>query len=99
MHFFLALRNEAPVGFLVGSLIPHYFNPALIVLSQVLWWVNPEARMSRAPAALLDAYQALGRERAHWIQFSRQEHTPIRDASLARRGFRLVERTYLEEVR
>lgn len=102
-HVFLVAEQHAdldarPVGFLCGTLAGHPFNPTIRVLSEVFWWVAPEHRGSRAGLLLLDAFLAEGRARADWIVFSLETKSPVREATLTRRGFARYETSYLLEV-
>jgi RimJ/RimL family protein N-acetyltransferase len=86
------------VGLIAGMLAPHFMNPAIITLGELLWWVPPEHRGGRVALRLLDAFVDIGREQAHWIAFTLEAKSPIEGRVLERRGFRLNERNYLMEV-
>lgn len=85
------------VGFMLGALLPHYLNPEVRVLVELLWWVDPAYRSTRASSLLLDAYLAYGREHADWVMVTERCTEPGRRA-FARRGLRSYERNYLLEV-
>lgn len=98
-HIFLvAERDLVPMGFVAGVVFPHLFNPEILVLQEVFWWVMKAYRGSRAALMLLDAFIAWGRESVDWIFFSMQPNTPAGDRVLLKRGFKLQEKTYLLEV-
>lgn len=86
------------LGLIGGQLAPHPFNPELLVLTELFWWVDPEHRGGRAGAMLLDAFTAYGEEHAHWILFTLEHESPVNDRCLTKRGFALKERCYLREV-
>ena len=90
--------GDTRVGFIAGSLAPHPYNPNLMLLSEMFWWVAPEHRGSRAGLLLLDAFIRVGRQTANWIVFTLEAKSPINPATLERRGFTLFERNYLLEV-
>lgn len=104
-HFFIVAEQRCeitgalvPVGFLSALEVPHPFNPKRKLASEQFWWVTPEARGSRAGAMLLAAY----RERAHQIHLeggiatiALEANSPIKQSSLEKRGFRLVERSFV----
>jgi hypothetical protein len=94
---FIAER-DGPVGFVSGMLAAHPYNPALTVLTEMFWWVAPEARGSRAGLLLLDAFLAYGERNADWIIFTLEHHSPVNERTLTKRGFHLHERSYLYEV-
>lgn len=86
------------VGFIGGTLGPHPYNPDVIVLSEMFWWVAPRDRGSPAASLLLERFVAYGKQVAHWVTFNLNTSTPIRGANLERLGFRHVEQSYLLEV-
>lgn len=86
------------VGFVAGTLAPHPFNPEIMVLTELFWWVTTEHRGSSAGARLLEKFINYGREHADWINLTLEANSPINPATLERRGFRLRERSYLLEV-
>lgn len=97
--FFVAVTEEGMgVGYIVGHLAPHYFNPRLFVLSELAWWVAPEHRGSRAGLLLLNAFLEVGDRSAHWVSFTLEAKSPVNERTLTRRGFTLYERAYLREV-
>lgn len=96
--FYVAETDLARVGFIVGILSPHYFNPRLRTLAELLWWVNPLYRGTRAGLALLEAYIRFGAQHADQVVMTLEENSPINPSSLTKRGFRLKESNYLLEV-
>jgi len=94
---FYVAENGQRLGFIAGVLSPHYFNPDLLQLTELLWWVSPEHRGSSAGARLLDAFDAYGQVHAKWIVFSLEHQSPVNPKSLERRGYLLHERSYLKE--
>ncbi|MCA9339375.1 MAG: GNAT family N-acetyltransferase [Candidatus Saccharibacteria bacterium] len=95
----IAEMGSTRMGFIAGMKAPHHFNPDLKVLSELLWWVCPEFRGSRAGSALLEDFIAIGKDTCDWITFTIEEQTPISDKSLIKRGFKPTEQSYLLEVR
>lgn len=87
-----------PLGFISGYKTPHPFNPDITVLCETFWWVLEAARGSSAGAKLLLEFEAIGRAEADSIILSLEHNSPIRAAHMEKRGFRLVERSYLLEV-
>lgn len=99
--FFVAQREDTDVrlGFIAGALAPHPYNPELVVLSELFWWVDPLfRRSSSAGARLLDHFVRFGQANADWIQMTLEAQSPIDAGALERRGFVLKERTFLFEV-
>ena len=98
-HFLtIATQDENPVGFIAGYFNPHLFNPSIIVLCELFWWVVPEHRHSRVGAMLMNEFISFGKKNAQWISFSLNRFTEVNETSLLKRGFHLHEKTYLQEV-
>lgn len=97
--FMLAVRGSRIIGFIAGTLTPHLFNPKIHVLCELLWWVTPDARGSRAGALLFNEFLEVGkREGVDWIVMTLEAGSPISDESLTKRGFKPMERSFLLEV-
>ena len=94
----VAQRGICRLGFMIGLVASHPFNAEIRVLVSILWWVMPEHRRTRAGATLLWDFISWGRENCDAIVMGIQHNTPVREASLLRRGFRLQERSYMMEV-
>ena len=96
--FLIADNDHGPVGFIAGFVTAHVLNPAITVMSELFWWVAPDARGSRAGAALLTAFLAIGKMRSDWIVMTLEAESPVNPATLLSRGFRVKETAYLLEV-
>jgi hypothetical protein len=97
--FFIAENDSGPIGFISGYLHLHPYNPDIHVLNETFWWVDEAHRGSRAGILLLNAFLEFGYEySADWIVFTLESHSPVRDETLTRRGFRVHERSFLLEV-
>lgn len=98
-HLFLICEHDqdGSVGFISGTMAPHFLNPNIKVLSEVFWWVRPEYRMSRAGLLLLNAYVDYGKENCDWVTITIEDKSPINDKSLIKRGFKLKEKSFLME--
>lgn len=86
------------VGFIIGLFTQHPFNPAIKLLGEQFWWVEPKYRNSRAGLLLLNEFVAFGKKNAHWITMALESKSPINEKSLIRRGFKFQEKSYLMEV-
>lgn len=95
----LAIKDERPVGFIAGTLAPHWFNPAIQVLSELFWWVPERCRGTRAGALLFNAFVQEGLARADWVVMTLESNSPVRHETLTKRGFRATETNFLLEVR
>lgn len=90
--------GEPRAGFIAAMVSPHWFNPEVITATEIFWWVSPEHRLSRAGGLLLSDYIEWGKKTAHWIALGLEENSPIKDETLAKRGFRLKEKSYILET-
>lgn len=96
---FFVYENGSQQGFIAGAVARHPYNPDIIVLSELFWWVTPEHRGGSAGARLLKHFMCYGIEAdVDWIILTIENGTPIDPASLERAGFKLHERSYLMEV-
>lgn len=93
------VSDRAKLGFIAGMVFPHSFNPSIRVLGELLWWVSPTHRKTRAGLLLLDAFVAWGDQHCDWVTFGLQHDSPVRDETLYRRGFRPQERSFLRETK
>lgn len=96
--FFLAEKDGEPVGFIAGLLGPHFFNPAIVTLTELFWWVSPAHRRSMAGGVLFKEFESFGRAYADWIVFSLESTSPVNPDLLTRRGYTAREASYLFEV-
>lgn len=98
LHPFFIAENGQPIGFIAGSLAPHPYNRRVIQLSEMFWWVDEDHRGGRAGLLLLDAFIRFGKTVADQISMTLETNSPVNPATLERRGFREMERSYLMEV-
>lgn len=96
----IAESNKIRMGFIAGSVSKHPFNSKLSLLSEMFWWVTEKYRGSRAGSMLFNEFKRQGREvlKVKWIVLTTEADGPISDESLERRGFKLIEKTYIMEV-
>ena len=98
-HYALIAEKEGtPIGFIGGLLTPHSMNPAIRVLCETFFWVTEDQRGARAGAMLLNEFLEHGKQNVDWILFALEEHSPMNEKSLLKRGFKRQERNYLLEV-
>lgn len=96
--FFIAADVQGRQGFIAGALAAHPYNPEIVVLSELFWWVSPEHRGGSAAARLLHHFIEYGEQNADWIQMTLEAKSPVKEHTLTRQGFALYERSYLKEV-
>lgn len=83
------------VGLIAGLYQSHPFNPDLKLVSELWWWVVPEARGSRAGSLLLRDLERWADEMNAPLALTLEANTALSDDTLARRGYVPVERQFL----
>lgn len=85
------------MGVIIGVLSPHPYNPDLIQLAELAWYVKPEFRRTTAGAALLTTYMEWGKKHADLVTMCTLTHSPLNPGTLEKRGFVAKETTYVWE--
>lgn len=96
---FVARVDGVCAGVIGGALVDNLFNPTLKTLSELIWYVLPEYRNTRAGAMLLKAFISKGEEVADETTFALLHHSPIKIQTLEKRGFHLREFSFLKDNR
>jgi len=52
----LAEKNNKIIGMLIAGIVPNVWNPAILQLSELAYWVNPDARGGTAGYRLIKQY-------------------------------------------
>lgn len=98
IHLFLiAEEGDTRMGFIAGLVVGHPFNPQISILQELFWWVPEEYRGTRAGLKLFNAFNEFGEEKCDWVSFTLENHSPVSDNFLTKRGFVEKETTYLRE--
>lgn len=97
-YFTIAEQSSEPIGFISGYISPHPYNPSIRVLTEFFWWVSENKRHTKAGSMLLDEYVRWGKENCDWVTFSVTQETKISENHLTKRGFMLIEKSYLLEA-
>lgn len=88
-------KDGKRVGMVGGILLPHHLRPSYVVLTEIVWYVDPDYRQTRAATLLMNGYKKLIDEKADEGIFSLLAHTPVDDSSMERMGFKPYERNYI----
>lgn len=96
--FIIACEGDECMGFIVGYISPHLFNPERIICTEIFWWVSSEYRRGRAGLMLLEAFMAFGMSRAHSVIMTLEHRSPVNPETLLKRGFKEFERNYILEA-
>ncbi len=95
---FVAEMDGEPVGVLGGLLVPNMFNPEIITLAEIFWYVVPDHRKSRAGALLIKAFQKKAEELGVESTMSLLHSSDINYKSLERLGFLPIEVGFLRRI-
>lgn len=90
----LAFYNGRPVGAIGGILVPHIYNPNIIVLSELMWYVLPEYRNGRAGLLLIKEFKKLAEEIADEATLSTLPSSDIKTETLEKLGFTFGEKAF-----
>lgn len=97
----VAEQGERVVGMVGLFLEPFTFNVAITVATELVWWVEPDARETGAGMALLAAIEPACRDKgADLIRMMLLHNSPPHAAALyARRGYVPTEHAFTKEIR
>ena len=87
-------KDGIPVGALGALLLPNTYNPNILTLAELFWYVLPEHRKSRVGAMLLNGYVELAKERADEATLSLLNTSKVNYSSLEKKGFQLEEKAF-----
>ena len=92
---FVAKVDGVNAGVIGGVITPNMFNPTIKTLAEVFWYVLPEYRQSRVGAMLLKEFIAQ-EWKADEISMSLLASSKLKQESLIKKGFRLVEYNFIK---
>lgn len=90
----VCVQDGEIAGAVGGILTPHFMNPVKTLLFEIMWYVHPDHRQTRASYLLMKAYRDMVADRADEGVFTIMGTTPIKDSSLEKLGFKLQEKHY-----
>lgn len=101
-YAWLAEIDDEPVGLLLALKEPNLWAPSLSQMRELVWYVRPEHRTGPTAGKLFLEYcrvaDALLKDGEIQGYFTTRM-TTTKDVGLERRGFTLVEQTYLKELK
>lgn len=99
--FWLVLVDNNHKGFFIGGVAPFCVTPTKKVLSEHIWWVQPEARKTGLGLALLETAIKLAKDAGvdyvtcgHLSNYKNKELNCL----YQRLGFKPLETTYIKEI-
>lgn len=90
----IAFKDGEPVGCIGALLVPNTYNPEIASLVELIWYVLPEHRKSRAGFLLLEKYIELAKELADEATLSLLAGSQVNFDSLSKRGFHQEEYSF-----
>lgn len=91
-------KDNQYIGALASLLVPNMFNPEITTLQEVMWYILPEHRKSRAGYLLLKQLEITGEKFADEILLSTLSTSEINNATLEKRGFIHVESSFRKVI-
>jgi hypothetical protein len=95
---YIAVSGDVRMGFITGLMHEHLYNPDIVCLSEMFWWVQEEYRGTRAGSMLLNKFVEYGKEHCDWVSLALETNSPVDPKHLVKRGFKHLETNYLLEV-
>lgn len=95
----LVEKDGVRCGIAAALLQPHVFNPNVRTLTEVMWWVVPEYRNTRAGLLLLDTLDDIGNKTADLVVMSVEAHSSVNERTLVKRGYKKQELAFVKAVR
>lgn len=95
----IAFKNDEPIGCIGALLVPNTYNPDLATLVELIWYVLPEHRKSRAGFLLLEQYIKLAKELADEATLSLLTSSEVNLETLSKRGFHQEELAFRMKVK
>lgn len=95
----LAIKDEDPVGMVVAAQHPNIWNPEVMQVSEITFWVDEEHRGGKSAHRLLHAYIQQCEEwkqenRIQFFSLSKMVNSP--DLSYEKFGFEKLEETWIK---
>lgn len=84
---FIVKKDGENIGAIAAVPVPNLFNPKLVTMAELFWYVLPEHRESRAGAMLLKAFDDCAAESADEATMSLLPTSIVNTRSLEKRGF------------
>ena len=91
-------EDDGPVGMIMGVISPNIWNPTVLIMHQILLFVDEEYRHTRAGHKLVKAYidkcnelKTQGRIKYHTISATK----PMFDIDFTRFGYDFIEKTWM----
>lgn len=95
----IAEEGERRVGMIAGYVTPHIYNPKIIGVQELFWWVLPEHRSSTAALKLFKAFEDAAEDAGMaYIHMTSTVYTPTLSKLYQRFGYKPVESSFYKEI-
>lgn len=95
---FVVKRGDYCVGALGALLVPNPLNPEIRTLAEIVWYVIPAARKTRAGVLLLKAFDEKAKEVADEATLSTLPSSDVNNSTLEKRGYYLSEYAFRKAI-
>ena len=95
-YFMVSCNDDIPTGFIAGLISQHIFNPKIKTLTELFFWVKPEARGNKSGSVLLNDFVKFG-DKYDWTIMTLEHNSPIKSESILKRGFKYKEQSFIKE--
>lgn len=86
------------LGGILGFITPHFYDPSMIMLTELAWWVAPEHRNGTVGLKLFKEFEKAGKERGcSAISMTSTVHTPELPKYFEKKGYSHVESNYVRK--
>jgi len=94
----LVVESDSVVGMILSYIAPNIWDPKILVLNELCYWVEPEYRNTTAGYRLLREYNKLAKElieekRIHLFTMNKMINSP--DLDYGRFGYKKIEETWI----
>lgn len=93
----IAIVDDKKQGVIGGIITPHVYNPDILVLGEMMWWVHEDKRGSSLGYRLLKTFEEEGiKSGVKYIQMSLMESSTV--TSMEKQGYRRAEYALIKEI-
>lgn len=91
-------KGNQYVGAMASILVPNMFNPSITTLQEIMWYILPEYRKSRAGYLLLRQLETTGERFADEIILTTLPDSEINKTTLRKRSFIHAESSFRKVI-
>lgn len=88
--------DGTPAGMIVACRVPNVWNPTVITVNEMAFWVEPWARNTTVGYRLLKAYEDYAEQQTDTVGYT-VSRLNTSEFDPARRGYSMIEQTYIKQ--